>query len=310
MFDFDFDFNNEDILNQESIFLQNQINFNEDDDFYSLYNESFNEQNINNNEIEKEKKISENDSLKTKATLNQKKEPISNNNIQKNSINVIISNDSNKIISNIPQEPIEQEQEQEKKDNIKEGILGRKRKNSNETGAHNKYCIDNIIRKIRYLILTEINNYINIYIEKIYNGDIGKGIFKKKLLKNIPTNLKTAKDNKEFLNKKLKDIFSEDISKVYIIYLKDHNKELIKNLLNEEDEEKRIKFNKLFNLTFLDCLKHFIGSKYIEELEGFPSLDIIDQRIDEDQEYLDLFKYYIINFEEIIMKKRTRRNKK
>ena len=310
MFDFDFDFNNEDILNQESIFLQNQINFNEDDNFYSLYNESFNEQNINNNEIEKEKKISENDSLKTKATLNQKKEPISNNNIQKNSINVIISNDSNKIISNIPQEPIEQEQEQEKKDNKKEGILGRKRKNSNETGAHNKYCIDNIIRKIRYLILTEINNYINIYIEKIYNGDIGKGIFKKKLLKNIPTNLKTAKDNKEFLNKKLKDIFSEDISKVYIIYLKDHNKELIKNLLNEEDEEKRIKFNKLFNLTFLDCLKHFIGSKYIEELEGFPSLDIIYQRVDEDQEYLDLFKYYIINFEEIIMKKRTRRNKK
>ena len=122
--------------------------------------------------------------------------------------------------------------------------------------------------------------------------------------------LVTSKENKEFLNKKLKEIFSENISNKYIMYSKDHNKKLIQNLLNENDEEKRIKFNKLFNLTFLECLNHLIGKKYIEELEGFPSLENICKRFNEDQEYLNLLNYYIINFEEIIMRKRTRSSKK
>ena len=39
-------------------------------------------------------------------------------------------------------------------------------------------------------------------------------------------------------------------------------------MLSEKDEEKRQKFEKLFGFTFLQCLGHFSGKIYIEELKG------------------------------------------
>ena len=112
------------------------------------------------------------------------------------------------------------------------------------------------------------------------------------------------------MNKTLKEIFSEDISTKYISYSISHNRDLIQELINERDEEKRIKFNKLFNLTFFDCLKHFRGSEYIEELQGLDSLDNILEKFEGDEEYLHSFKYYSFNFEEILKRKRNRNNKK
>ena len=80
---------------------------------------------------------------------------------------------------------------------------------------------------------------------------------------------------------------------------------LIESLINDKDEKKRNLFNKIFNLTFLDCLKHFRGSENVEELEGINNLEdyINDKRKFNDEEYCTIFKYFINNYETIIKEK-------
>ena len=189
-------------------------------------------------------------------------------------------------------------------------LLGRKKKNSKIKGKHNKYSGDNIIKKIKSNLLANLAKLINIRIRKIYNNNIGEGITKKQLLKMNQGQVVNTKDNVLFLNKTLKEIFSHDISTKYLSYSISHNRDLIRELINDIDEEKRSKFKKLFNLTFLDCLKHFRGNVYIEELQGLESLDIFLEKFEDDEEYLHLFKYYILNLEEILKRKRNRKNQK
>jgi hypothetical protein len=64
-------------------------------------------------------------------------------------------------------------------------------------------------------------------------------------------------ENQNFIKKTLQEIFSEDISKRYTNFPSNHNKELINRLLNEEDEEKKNYFTKLFNISFSEALHHF-----------------------------------------------------
>ena len=73
-----------------------------------------------------------------------------------------------------------------------------------------------------------------------------------------------SKFNKDFLNKSIKDILSEDITTRITYYEKDHNKKFIENLI----KDKKLKFENLFNITFIEYLEHFAGVKYIEELKG------------------------------------------
>ena len=121
-----------------------------------------------------------------------------------------------------------------------------------------------------------------------------------------------GKNDKKFLKKSLKEIFSDDISSKYTMHPVDHNKNLIENLLNEVDYDKRKIFENLFSLTFIDCLNHFRGSENFDVLQGIEKLDDVCKKFENDDEYLELFKYYIFNFEEIVMNKRTRdgKNKK
>ena len=116
------------------------------------------------------------------------------------------------------------------------------------------------------------------------------------------------------MDKSLKDIFSENISSRFKNYPPTHNKELIESLINEIDDEKRIYFNKLFNLTFFDCLKYFIDDMiFTNELNGFKKFSSIKGIIEQKQgkEYVDLLLYYFKNFKEIINNKKPRKmNKK
>ena len=154
--------------------------------------------------------------------------------------------------------------------------------------------------------MTILNKFINDVINKIYKGNIGHGIFQKQLLKINQNQVIVSKNNKQFLNKTLKDIFSDNISTKYSTYSSSHNRDLIKDLLNETDEEKRIKLNKLFNLTFIDCLRHFRGSEIIEELHGLDSLESVLKKFEDDKGYLKLFKHYCLNLEEVIYNKQSR----
>ena len=93
---------------------------------------------------------------------------------------------------------------------------GRKRKRENDNNSeHNKFSDDNIRRKIKSLLLKYIFIFINETINIIYNGDIGKGIFKKELktLEQSQISNATIEFNKELLDKTLEEILKKNINK-------------------------------------------------------------------------------------------------
>ena len=195
---------------------------------------------------------------------------------------------------------------------IKKKKVGRKRKLDYED--NHKITNDNMIRKCKHFVINNCIEFLNFQIKKIYHNNIGEGILIKKILdiNQIQKSDNKLESTKLFLNKKLSEIFSVDISSKYTSFLPDHNKILISRLLNEEDIEKREKFQKIFNLTFADCIQLFLGNnnKYIE-FEGFPVLDEIKNELNEDNEYLEKIKNFLLNFEDIIKHKKPRkRNKK
>lgn len=231
-------------------------------------------------------------------------------NFKPNNNNIIFPNPINKkkINGNILENEIITEKENLSQTLTKKA-LGRKRKNSKEKGVHNKYCEDNIIRKIKSTILLHLLDFINSVINKTYEGEIGKGFFKKELKKISQRQIVDIKGNKLFLIKSLKEIFSDDISSKYTNFPPNQNRKIIEDLLNEEDLEKKNKFQRLFSLTFLNCLEHFRGTKTFIELEGFENYDNKEEKFCDDKEYLYLFEYYIYHFENVINRKRHRKNK-
>ena len=194
---------------------------------------------------------------------------------------------------------------------------GREKK-SNSKIVHNKFSDDNLRIKCKHLVLKYLLKFLNDRIYKVYGGNIGKGIYQKQLK---VINQKQQKDaninfNKKFMTDKIKDIFSVDITKKFSYFPVNHNKELINKLLNESDIHKKIYFEKLFNLEFVDCLKHFIGEKNIDILKGLKLFsdndiknDIINNCEEDGFKYYEKLKNYLNNYEKIISKKKARKPK-
>jgi hypothetical protein len=187
--------------------------------------------------------------------------------------------------------------------------FGRKKKNSKETGKHNKYSGDNLIRKCKGTLLHYLYLLINHLIKENYKNDFNYSEKTKKLLKINQFQIinSDVEYNKKFIYKTLKDIFSENISLRCSRYNLDHNKKLIKSLINDKDKEKRKLFEKIFSLTFLQCLKHFRGSEKIKELESLTKYEDVCKTMEEDEDYLYTFKYYIENYEKIMDKKKIKK---
>ena len=187
----------------------------------------------------------------------------------------------------------------------KTNFIGKKKNNSSKKSHDRKYDGDNIKKKIKSSLLSYLFSFINFIINNKYNNNFGQKLVK------IDNQKLSSKDDKEFLNKTLKEIFSENmISKANLnLYNENHNRDLIEQLLNEEDEEKRIFFNKLFNLTFIECLKHFRGSIIIEELNGLDSWDKFLNKFKDEKDYQENVKYYIFNFEKVTERKRNKKEK-
>ena len=170
-----------------------------------------------------------------------------------------------------------------------------------------KYRFDNLKRECKHLVIENTMNFINDKIYEAYKGNIGIGLIKKKLLK-LNQSQKANADaefNKIFIRKTLKEILSQNI-----FYEQDHNKKLIETLLLE----KRENFEKLFNLTFIECLEHFIGDKEIEELNGltlFTELkdQIIKKHVKEGELYYENLKLFLSDFENKINKAKSRKKR-
>ena len=192
-------------------------------------------------------------------------------------------------------------------------------KNNNKTTKKKnkkKYPTENLPRTIKIGLLNLILNYSNNRIKEIYNNNIGYGINLKKLLKINQEQIKDMNPNynKLLLNKTIKEIFSVIISEKYTNYPKTHNINLINDLLNEKDEEKKIKFNLLFNKTFIECIRHLRGDEIISGLEGLEEeyIKYIKKEfisIDESEDgkkYKSDFLKVLHNYENIFNSKRKR----
>ena len=192
--------------------------------------------------------------------------------------------------------------------------LGRKRKSDNAKGEHNKFSDDNMRRKIKHVVLKNLMEFINNKIKEVFNGKIGYSILKKELLtlNKEQKSDATVKYNQLFLSKTLNEIFSEDISGRFSNFPSNHNKLLINNLLNGEDENRNIYFRKLFSLTFIQCEKYYIGIIDIPELEGMKRFNEEKKELEDGQEeeYIEILEYKLKNFEELMKKKKSRKPRK
>ena len=186
--------------------------------------------------------------------------------------------------------------------------LGRKRKLSlgdDNNHSHNKYSDDNIRRKIKHLVIKSFQEFLNNLINKM---DIN---CPKLLILNQSQKFNaTIQYNQDFLSKRLKDIFSENISQRYRKFSQDHNSKVIYKLLNCIDEEKKNYFIKLLNLTFLETLKHFRGEEEIEELNGMALFEDIKNNSNWEKDYKKVLSDYIDNYETFINNKKARKRRR
>ena len=171
--------------------------------------------------------------------------------------------------------------------------------NKNENKIKN---IDNKIRKAKIIIINVIRQYINNQILKIYNRIKDNGIFS--TLRKIDTSkISCAKKdfNMKLMEKSFKEIISLEINGKYTSPPSNVNERIINKLLNEKDESKRKIFNDLFNKSLKNWINDLKDPK--DELKIIYEEEL---RLKDDQEEID---EVIKNFENIIQKKRAKKNK-
>ena len=223
-----------------------------------------------------------------------------------NYVNNDINNDvDNDVINGVNNEVNNDVNNDDNNDNIT--LLGKRR---NDNRKHDKFSDDNSRRKVKSLIIKCLFHFINEKIRNLYDNKIGKGIcikefqnLNKKKLSSTNINF-----NQEFLHKPIKEIFSE-ISEGLSIYPKNHNSNLIKSLTNETDYNKSNYFKNLFDLKFLQCLNHIIGTEIHQELSGIKNMNqILDQLSkDENEDYINHLKVYFRDYEVILNRKKSRK---
>ena len=192
-------------------------------------------------------------------------------------------------------------------------FLNKKRKNDSykkPTNHRSKYSYDNLKRECKHLVIENAMSFVNKKIFEEYNGNIGEGILEKKLYKLNQNQKKNsnAEFNQLFIKKTLKEILSQNITKKIKYFNEDHNKRVIEKVL----EEKKGKFEKLFNITFIECLDHFIGNKKIEVLNGFTLFNELKENIvkknkDEGISYYENLEIFLKEFEKRINDSKPRK---
>jgi hypothetical protein len=158
-----------------------------------------------------------------------------------------------------------------------------------------KYNFDILRRKLKILVINKAFKFIQSKIKN--NGD---------KLKKIEANVKREKkidEERIFMNKTLGEIFSNKVSDRFstIQNKVDYNKKKIDKLRNSNNELKNI-----FDITFIQCLNHFIGKESIELLNGMTTFE----KIAFNDEILKTNLWYVCsNYEKLIMTSRPRNSK-
>ena len=178
---------------------------------------------------------------------------------------------------------------------------GRKSKNINSKSYHTKYSNDNISRKIKVKFFQKFMKYVNGKIESKYNGIIQKLL----PLKGEISQNNTIKFNTQFLNTKLKDIFSNtEFNGKFSSYGENYNKNVIDTIYNNNIKE----LIEIFELTFLEMFNIFKNTNDIK-FNDFEKLNTVVEEIklkENDNNYAELFQSVAMNFENNYLEKTAR----
>ena len=181
---------------------------------------------------------------------------------------------------------------------------------------HSKYSRDNIILKIKTLIIKKLILFLNNKITEIYKSDEFykslsqealiyplkkfKNMFKKKqILFDLNGKFSmgmNTKDDKKLLNQNIGVILSNEISRKCKNYERYHNKFIIEGIQWKNE------IKEILDLTFLDCVKHFSLQEKNENLIGFTDWDTYAKKIEEEngKEYKNYFYEVLFNFENFV----------
>jgi hypothetical protein len=199
-------------------------------------------------------------------------------------------------------------------------FLGRKRKDSESTGDHNEYSEDNMLRKFKIYNIETFRTKINSELKTtpVFIENNGKKYEAKKLLKinqEFAKNI-TVNEARNFLNNKIKTIFSVDISDLYKNYPKNYNKLVIEKLY----EENKTNVTCILEKSGLECIKYFRKDKDAFSNEENSCLSGIEKRYERlpkdlrkkgfKDDYIKKFFEIIKDFENIIEKKSPRKPRK
>jgi len=294
-------------FNNENGSTQNSENL-----FQNIYGESYNNNEINEDNI---KEIffpainnDDEEEIFSKQTTPIEETSVFQRNVETESFKLVPAqeeeiNESNKC--NESNECIIKNMTEETKSNNKE-LLGKKRKDN--------YSPDKIGKRVRIVILKAILDFINRKIKYFYKN-IGKGLLEKQFQEIDKKNLSHSRVgfDKYFIELKLKEIFSWNISGKITRFLKDHNKKLLELLIQSENEGEY--FQELFELTFSQCLEHIQGEKNYDVLNGMMNIkEIIENFCDkkeiQDNDFNDNFMEVFKNYQNFVGRKTPRKKNK
>ena len=297
---------------EEDIHGNSMFDNNGSDDFYGDDNqENFASDNIN---IFFEPTINKEDSTKAEAFSTEK---------TSNSTDVKGEKEKEKEnkIFEITKEPKKIKDSEEIKELKEFKLLGQKRESEN----HTKFAFDNLVRKIKSKLVSAILIILNKSLQKEEKTEIKtplketkkqkKGDIKSECFlkpeQSIMLDTK-VKYNLDLLKMTLREIFSKNVSEKVKNYSKEHQLDYNKNFIEKiKDDERKEKTNAILNMTFLQCMEHYRGSKRYDVLSGLESEYEKDiEQMSDDVEYMENFIEHLKYFEVLYANKKSRNSKK
>ena len=285
-------------------------NYTDGEKFYDDDNEeNFASDNIN---IFFEPTINKEDSTKAEAFSTEK---------TSNSTDVKGEKEKENKIFEITKEPKKIKDLEEIKELKEFKLLGQKRESEN----HTKFAFDNLVRKIKSKLVSAILIILNKSLQKEEKTEIKtplketqkqkKGDIKSECFlkpeQSIMLDTK-VKYNLDLLKMTLREIFSKNVSEKVKNYSKKHQLDYNKNFIEKiKDDERKEKTNAILDMTFLQCMEHYRGSKRYDVLSGLESEYEKDiEQMSDDVEYMENFIEHLKYFEVLYANKKSRNSKK
>ena len=175
---------------------------------------------------------------------------------------------------------------------------GRKRESNSKRKIHSKVDSDNMRNRLKISLFNFTIDFFNSLLKKLFSKTIGF-----KLINYKDKNIKSSKKLGNQLKMTMSEILSLDIQNNYKSLKKDHNRQILRNILNEINKlDNSTEYKQLFNMTLLNFYKKIYLSKNRIELEkkyGLPKdielfYDFFD-KLNEDVDYKKKFELIALN---------------